>query len=182
MNANQIAFGIEFETTLPNSDTTPIGPYHHGYQVPWLPTGWRAERDASIKPETPNRKGCEFVSPKLKGYEGLKQIEDAIDKINEHDAKVNASCGLYITIEWNGDAAALARLISLVGKLTEQLKSMRLNVCLGIVHRKGSLRWIAFVMQIDDHTSRDKVATDIRRISGDAKQMRVLGADFLREA
>ena len=67
MNANEIAFGIEFETTLPNSDTTPIGPYHHGYQVPWLPTGWRAERDASIKPETPNRKGCEFVSPKLKG-------------------------------------------------------------------------------------------------------------------
>jgi hypothetical protein len=108
MNANQIAFGIEFETTLPNSDTTPIGPYHHGYQVPWLPTGWRAERDASIKPEAPNRKGCEFVSPKLKGYEGLKQIEDAIDKINDHDAKVNASCGLHITIEWNGDAAALA--------------------------------------------------------------------------
>jgi hypothetical protein len=30
MNANEIAFGIEFETTLPNSDTTPIGPYHHG--------------------------------------------------------------------------------------------------------------------------------------------------------
>ena len=115
MNANEIAFGIEFETTLPSSDTTPIGPYHHGYQVPWLPTGWRAERDASIKPETPNRKGCEFVSPKLKGYEGLKQIEDAIEKINEHDAKVNASCGLHITIEWNGDAAALARLISLVG-------------------------------------------------------------------
>ncbi|MCE2786332.1 MAG: amidoligase family protein, partial [Pirellula sp.] len=115
MNANEIAFGIEFETTLPNSDTTPIGPYHHGHQVPWLPTGWRAERDASIKPETPNRKGCEFVSPKLKGYEGLKQIEDAIDKINEHGARVNASCGLHITIEWNGDAAALARLISLVG-------------------------------------------------------------------
>ena len=115
MNANEIAFGIEFETTLPSSDTTPIGPYHHGYQVPWLPTGWKAERDASIKPEAPNRKGCEFVSPKLKGYEGLKQIEDAIDRINEHDAKVNASCGLHITIEWNGDAAALARLISLVG-------------------------------------------------------------------
>jgi hypothetical protein len=25
MNANEIAFGIEFETTLPASDTTPIG-------------------------------------------------------------------------------------------------------------------------------------------------------------
>lgn len=34
MHASEIAFGIEFETTLPNSDTTPIGPYHNGVQVP----------------------------------------------------------------------------------------------------------------------------------------------------
>ena len=115
MNANQIAFGIEFETTLPNSDTTPIGPYHQGFQVPWLPTGWRAERDGSIQPTTPNRKGCEFVSPKLQGVEGLRQVEDAIDAINARGARVNATCGLHISIEWNGDAAALARLISLVG-------------------------------------------------------------------
>jgi hypothetical protein len=115
MNANEIAFGIEFETTLPNSDTTPIGPYHGGYQVPWLPDGWRAERDSSIRPETMDRKGCEFVSPKLRGIEGLKQVEEAIDAINARGARVNASCGLHVTIEWNGDAAALARLISLVG-------------------------------------------------------------------
>jgi hypothetical protein len=115
MNANEIAFGIEFETTLPNSDTTPIGPYHGGYQVPWLPDGWRAERDSSIRPETMDRKGCEFVSPKLRGTDGLKQVEEAIDAINARGARVNASCGLHVTIEWNGDAAALARLISLVG-------------------------------------------------------------------
>jgi hypothetical protein len=115
MNANEIAFGIEFETTLPNSDTTPIGPYHGGYQVPWLPDGWRAERDSSIRPETMDRKGCEFVSPKLRGIDGLKQVEEAIDAINARGARVNASCGLHVTIEWNGDAAALARLISLVG-------------------------------------------------------------------
>ena len=115
MNVNEIAFGIEFETTLPNSDTTPIGPYHGGYQVPWLPDGWRAERDSSIRPETMDRKGCEFVSPKLRGIEGLKQVEEAIDAISARGARVNASCGLHVTIEWNGDAAALARLISLVG-------------------------------------------------------------------
>ena len=115
MNANAIAFGIEFETTLPSSDTTPIGPYHGGFQVPWLPDGWRAERDSSIRPETMDRKGCEFVSPKLRGIEGLKQVEEAIDAINARGARVNASCGLHVTIEWNGDAAALARLISLVG-------------------------------------------------------------------
>jgi len=81
MNANEIAFGIEFETTLPNRDDTPIGPYHAGYQVPWLPEGWRAERDGSIRPTTANRKGCEFVSPKLRGWTGLLEIETAIDRI-----------------------------------------------------------------------------------------------------
>ena len=115
MNANEIAFGIEFETTLPSTDNTPIGPYHSGYQVPWLPTGWKAERDGSIRPENTSRKGCEFVSPILKGAEGVRQIENAIDQINARGGQVNSSCGLHITVSWNGDAAALARLISLVG-------------------------------------------------------------------
>ena len=79
MNANEIAFGIEFETTLPSTDNTPIGPYHSGYQVPWLPAGWKAERDGSIRPENTSRKGCEFVSPILKGIDGVRQIENAID-------------------------------------------------------------------------------------------------------
>jgi hypothetical protein len=114
MHASEIAFGIEFETTLPGTDTTPIGPYHGGYRVPWLPTGWRAERDSSIQ-TTPDRKPCEFVSPKLRGAEGVADVERAIEAINQHGAKVNPTCGLHITIEWNGDAAALARLISLVG-------------------------------------------------------------------
>ena len=82
MNANEIAFGIEFETTLPNSDTTPIGAYHNGVQVPWLPEGWRAERDSSIHPENAFRKGCEFVSPKLRGAAGMEQVCQAIDRIN----------------------------------------------------------------------------------------------------
>jgi hypothetical protein len=114
MNANEIAFGIEFETTLPSDDTTPIGPYHGGYPVAWLPAGWKAERDGSIR-TTLGRKACEFVSPKLRGPEGMAQIEQAIDAISAHGAKVNETCGLHVTIEWNGDAAALARLISLVG-------------------------------------------------------------------
>ncbi|MEX2168074.1 MAG: amidoligase family protein [Pirellulales bacterium] len=92
-----------------------MGPYHNGYQVPWLPTRWKAEKDTSIKPTTPSRKGCEFVSPKLKGEAGVAEVEAALDAINSRGAKVNSSCGLHVTIEWNGDAAALARLISLVG-------------------------------------------------------------------
>jgi hypothetical protein len=115
MNANDILFGLEFETTLKANDTTPIGPYHGGYQVPWLPEGWKAERDSSIQTLVPGRKGCEFVSPKLRGYEGLKQVEESLDAINARNAKVNPSCGCHLTVEWRGDAAALARLISLVG-------------------------------------------------------------------
>lgn len=115
MNASEIAFGIEVETTLPNADTTPIGPYHAGVQVPWLPTGWKAERDGSINPTVPNHKGCEFISPVLKGAEGVAQVKAALEQINARGARVNASCGLHITVSWNGDAAALARLISLIG-------------------------------------------------------------------
>ncbi len=114
MNASTINFGVEFETTLPARDTTPIGNYHAGTQVAWLPTGWKAERDSSIR-ATNGRKACEFVSPKLHGAEGLQQVVAALDAINAHGAGVNETCGLHVTVEWNGDAAALARLISLVG-------------------------------------------------------------------
>lgn len=114
INANQITFGCEFETTLPATDTTPIGVYHHGLQVEWLPQGWRVERDGSIMPRTFGRKGAEFVSPKLTGEAGLAEVCHALDKLNERGARVNETCGLHITVTWNGDAAALARLISLV--------------------------------------------------------------------
>lgn len=114
MHANEIHFGVEFETTLPARDDTNVGPYHAGTQVAWLPTGWKAERDGSIR-TAPGRKCCEFVSPKLKGAAGLDQVLAGLDAINARGAKVNETCGLHVTVEWNGDAAALARLISLVG-------------------------------------------------------------------
>jgi len=114
MNANDITWGIEIETTLPDADTTPIGAYHHGVPVPWLPDGWKAERDSSIRPQVPGRKGCEFVSPKMCGYEGLEQVLESVDRIRERGARVNPTCGIHVTVEFRGDATALARLISLV--------------------------------------------------------------------
>lgn len=115
MQASQIQFGIEIETTLPSSDRTPIGGYHRGLQVPWLPRGWKAERDSSIQAMAPGRKGCEFVSPVLQGSAGLEQVMEAVDAINARGARVNHTCGIHITVGFNGDAGALARLISLVG-------------------------------------------------------------------
>ena len=106
--------GSKSKPPCPANDTTPIGGYHNGLPVAWLPTGWKAERDGSIR--TPaGRKPCEFVSPILRGYEGLRNVETAVDAIKERGARVNESCGLHITVSWNGDAAALARLISLIG-------------------------------------------------------------------
>ena len=76
MHANDIAFGIEIETHMPGHDRTPIGGYHNGLPVSWLPSGWKAERDGSIR--TPaGRKPCEFVSPVLRGREGLQNVETA---------------------------------------------------------------------------------------------------------
>ena len=114
MQASEINFGVEFETTLPMNDTTHIGHYHSGCQVNWLPAGWKAERDSSIRCQA-GRKACEFVSPKLNGPEGLHQVGEALAQIRIRGAKVNESCGVHVTVGWNGDAAALARLISLVG-------------------------------------------------------------------
>ncbi len=115
MNANDIAFGIELETTIPATDPTPIGGYHNGLPVSWLPAGWKAERDSSIQTLAPNRKGCEFVSPVLHGYEGLQSVLTAVDAITARGGKVNYSTGIHVTVSFGNDAAALARLISLIG-------------------------------------------------------------------
>jgi hypothetical protein len=115
MTAAEIAFGIEAETTLPGRDATPIGAYHHGLPVAWLPPGWKAEHDSSIRPQVPGRKACEFVGPKLRGPEGLAEVLAAVDAIAARGARVNPTCGLHVSVEFTGDAAALARLISLVG-------------------------------------------------------------------
>lgn len=115
-NAETITFGIELETTLRANDTTAIGGYHGGTPVSWLPEGWKAERDSSIRTLIPGRKGCEFVSPKLKGAEGIAQVMTAVEAIKGRGARVNASCGLHITVTFPAnDGAALARLLNLVG-------------------------------------------------------------------
>lgn len=118
--AQTTCFGIEFETTLPANDTTNIGPYHNGYAVPYLPEGWKAERDGSIH-TTNGRRACEFVSPKLVGAEGLMQVAGVLETLRARGAQVNASCGVHVTLTWNGDAAALARLIALVGNYEKAL-------------------------------------------------------------
>lgn len=126
-NANpaNITFGIEIETHLPAADNTQINGYHtqnhRAAEVSWLPAGWKAERDSSLRVPA-GRKGAEFVSPKLRGEAGLAEAHAAIKAINERGAKVNESCGVHVTITFPAnDGAALARLISLFARYEDGL-------------------------------------------------------------
>lgn len=111
-------FGIEIETHIPSLSPVSIGGYKRGIACPLLPVSadgkmWNCERDGSIRPPM-GRQGCEFISPILSGTEGAKNVVKAVEAIKALDAQVNASCGVHVTVSWNGDAAALARLIHLV--------------------------------------------------------------------
>jgi hypothetical protein len=119
MNANEITFGIEIETTLP-ADSTPVGGHGFGVQIPWLPEGWLADRDPSIH-YTAGRMPCEIVSPILKGDEGIQQLVEVVRLIKAHGGRVNQSCGLHVHVGWNGDDKALARLITLVANFEKAI-------------------------------------------------------------
>lgn len=118
MNASELTFGIELETIAPDRAVLEgglrIGSYHHGFQVPYLPAGWTAERDGSIN----DRGGhaCEIVSPILRGAEGLAQVVEVVRTLADRGHRVNASCGVHVHVGWQRDlpAEALARLITIV--------------------------------------------------------------------
>jgi hypothetical protein len=113
MNANDITFGIEIETTIPADSAIRVGPHGAGYDIPELP-GWKADSDPSIR-RTAGRRPCEFVSPVFKGVDGLRQLVADIRKIKSMGATVNASCGLHIHVGYNRqDASAMERIASLV--------------------------------------------------------------------
>jgi hypothetical protein len=121
MNASEMTFGIEIETIAPASavehEGLQIGSYHRGIQVPYLPAGWRAERDGSICPDSAKgEKACEIVSPVLRGAEGLAQVAEVLRTLEAKGHRVNASCGVHVHVGWNASlpVEALARLVTIV--------------------------------------------------------------------
>lgn len=113
MNANELTFGIEIETIMPAGSVN-AGPHGSGYQVAWLPEGWLADRDPSISTES-GYVACEFVSPVLKGAEGLRQLIVAVESIKARGGKVNASCGLHVHVGFDrSNTATLNKLVTLV--------------------------------------------------------------------
>ncbi len=121
-NAQDYTFGIELETVVKtevlNNHNMRIGAYHHGIQIPFLPRGWKAERDASIR--TPSGyQACEIVSPVLKGEEGIKEVIEVLKKLRELQFSPNETTGCHIHLgfdeSWGADV--LARLLSIVSYL-----------------------------------------------------------------
>jgi hypothetical protein len=96
ITANDLTFGIEFETTMPAGSVV-AGGYHRGLPVQWLPEGWNAQHDGSIV-AGPGRIGVEFVSPILKGADGLHQVLMVIETLIARGAQVNSSTGLHIHV------------------------------------------------------------------------------------
>jgi len=119
MNANDLTFGIEIETTIP-AGRIPVGSYRVGTQVADLPPGWRAKYDGSIAAGR-GRQGCEFVSPILQGAAGIRQVIEVVEKLKQLGAKVNASTGVHVHVGWNGTAKALARLVTLVANFEKAI-------------------------------------------------------------
>lgn len=108
INVNDLTFGVELETTIPVG-TIRVGGYHAGVQIPGLPEGWKAERDCSIRCD-PGHEACEFVSPVLKGADGLRQVKQVCDWLNAIGAKVNRSTGFHVHVGFSGDPETLKRL------------------------------------------------------------------------
>jgi hypothetical protein len=104
---------VELETTMPIGSVE-TGHHGCGRQVSWLPQGWLGDRDPSIRAEA-GYEACEFVSPVLKGAEGLKQLIAVVEEIKRRGGKVNASCGMHVHVGFDrSDRVKLQRLVTLV--------------------------------------------------------------------
>ena len=121
IDVNEMTFGIEIETTMPFG-VVQTGGHGNGRQVDWLPAGWVADRDPSIRCEDAGHVACEFVSPVLSGKEGLKTMVAAVREIVARGGKVNASCGLHIHVGFDKrDAVALRKLVAMVANFEKAI-------------------------------------------------------------
>ena len=142
--AAEICFGVEIETMIPVTAGITVGAYHRGTTVtqgrdeagllhtaPVLAPRdrvdvgtWHADRDGSIRCDE-GYMPCEFVSPILRGEAGLENLCAMIEFIQRVGGKVNASCGLHITVGiksviGSSDTAAVKEFVRKIGHVANQ--------------------------------------------------------------
>jgi hypothetical protein len=187
MNLNDLTFGIEIETAKAPRQIT-RGGYHHGAAVTFnnAPTfngtPWKAERDSSIR-STTSGSACEFVSPVLKGEEGLQNVIDFVAWMNEQGCKVNSSCGIHIHVGVSSITSDAALAFNTVGKLVEAAKKYE-N---GIYAQTGTARqaggWCRRLTSEDklnvDKAKRARTASDKRAELGGIGRYKVINLNNL---
>ena len=146
-------FGGEFELLLPrtsevtdNEDVrnTYVNGYHSHNTCPtnWLPEfngkSTHCERDGSVRTTREGYSGVEFVTPPLKGAEGIQYLCDIADRFREEKCKVNRSCGLHLHVGLKG-IVGNAKVDDVVAFLA-QLNKMVLNFQDGLYAQTGTRR------------------------------------------
>lgn len=123
MNINDLTFGIEIETSYAPSGIR-RGGYHNGNAVTFNNAPafngnrWLAERDSSLNGAAP----CEFVSPVLKGEEGVAHLVEFVKWLNDNGCKVNQSCGVHIHVGVGSISSDSTVALNTVGKMMEACK------------------------------------------------------------
>lgn len=81
---------------------------------------WKAESDASIEVTKLAHVACEFVSPVLRGEEGIQHLMEFVEFLRSIGATVNISCGLHIhvgVLPASGGGALLVCSLGVAGTL-----------------------------------------------------------------
>lgn len=103
-------FGIEIEGVMPANMTRPelarkltdagVEAFATGWNhVTPVAGRWKLTTDGSIRCHGGRyERGVEFVSPILKGEEGIRTIHKVCEVLNAEDLHVNSSCGLHVHI------------------------------------------------------------------------------------
>ena len=67
-------------------------------------SGWQVRMDGSL-----GGRGCELVSPPLRGAEGFEQLRKACEALTAAGATVDRACGLHVHVDLNGLSANAVR-------------------------------------------------------------------------
>ncbi len=195
MHATELTFGVEIETLIGSDKAREhglrIGGYHAGRQVPYLPEGWIAMHDSSLRGSR-RELSCEIVSPILRGSEGLRQVKQVLDALREKGHRVNATCGVHVHVHWDPaqrTSAELSRLVLMCSYLETALYAItgttrrERGAWCGSVRRYGdvenfrqrAMRYRYHVLNLYNLATGRKPTVEFRAFSGSLDPVKVIG-------